>query len=61
MDLGSVTEDWRRRNEPYLERFPVAVVEKDGRVVAFANLWPGAGGIKARRSWTWRPAGTSCW
>ena len=25
----------------YLERFPVAVVERDNRIVAFANLWPG--------------------
>jgi phosphatidylglycerol lysyltransferase len=33
-------------DEPYLERFPVAVVEKDGRVVAFANLWPGADGAE---------------
>ena len=33
-------------DEPYLERFPVAVVEKDGRIVAFANLWPGAGGVE---------------
>jgi phosphatidylglycerol lysyltransferase len=25
----------------YIARFPVAVVEQDGRVIAFANLWPG--------------------
>lgn len=25
----------------YLRRLPVAVLERDGRVVAFANLWPG--------------------
>ena len=25
----------------YVARFPVAVVERGGRVVAFANLWPG--------------------
>lgn len=30
-------------DEPYLERFPVAVVRLDGRLVAFANLWPGDG------------------
>jgi len=28
----------------YLERFPVAVVERDGRIVAFANVWPGPSG-----------------
>ena len=33
-------------DERYLTRYPVAVVEKDGRVVAFANLWPGAGGVE---------------
>jgi phosphatidylglycerol lysyltransferase len=27
----------------YLTRFPLAVAELNGRVVAFANLWPGAG------------------
>ena len=27
-------------DEAYLARFPVAVVERDGRIVAFANLWP---------------------
>jgi phosphatidylglycerol lysyltransferase len=26
----------------YVARFPVAVIERDGRIVAFANLWPGA-------------------
>jgi phosphatidylglycerol lysyltransferase len=26
----------------YLERFPVAVIERDNRIVAFANLWPGS-------------------
>jgi len=25
----------------YLERFPVAVIERDNRIVAFANVWPG--------------------
>jgi phosphatidylglycerol lysyltransferase len=28
----------------YLERFPVAVVERANRIVAFANVWPGPGG-----------------
>jgi len=26
----------------YLSRFPMAVIERDGHVVAFANIWPGA-------------------
>jgi phosphatidylglycerol lysyltransferase len=30
-------------SEPYLARFPAAVLERDGRIEAFANLWPGAG------------------
>jgi phosphatidylglycerol lysyltransferase len=30
----------------YLERFPVAVIERDGRIEAFANVWPGAGGVE---------------
>jgi phosphatidylglycerol lysyltransferase len=28
----------------YLERFPVAVIERARRIVAFANVWPGPGG-----------------
>lgn len=28
----------------YVRRFPVAVAEGDGRVLAFATLWPGPGG-----------------
>lgn len=28
----------------YLERFPVAVIERANRIVAFANVWPGPGG-----------------
>lgn len=27
----------------YISRFPVGVVERDGRIQAFANLWPGPG------------------
>jgi phosphatidylglycerol lysyltransferase len=27
----------------YLSRFPIAVVEHDGRIVAFGNLWTGSG------------------
>jgi phosphatidylglycerol lysyltransferase len=30
-------------DEEYLQRFPVAVIERDGRIQAFANIWPGAG------------------
>ncbi len=29
-------------DEAYLTQFPVALVEQDGELVAFANLWPGA-------------------
>jgi phosphatidylglycerol lysyltransferase len=28
-------------DEEYLSRFPAAVVERGGRVLAFANIWPG--------------------
>jgi phosphatidylglycerol lysyltransferase len=28
-------------DEQYLSRFPVAVIERNGRIHAFANLWPG--------------------
>jgi phosphatidylglycerol lysyltransferase len=28
-------------NAEYMARFPVAVIERDGRIVAFANIWPG--------------------
>lgn len=52
--LRAVSDAWLRRQagaekgfsvgsfQPaYLERFPVATVEREGRIVAFANLWPG--------------------
>ena len=29
-------------DEAYVSRFPVGIIERDGRVLAFANLWPGA-------------------
>ena len=29
-------------DEAYVRRFPVAVIERDGRIQAFANIWPGA-------------------
>jgi phosphatidylglycerol lysyltransferase len=28
-------------DEAYLGRFPVAIIEREGRILAFANLWPG--------------------
>ncbi len=53
-ELRRVSDDWLRSraaaekgfslgffDEAYLRRFPVAVVERDGRIQAFANLWPG--------------------
>jgi phosphatidylglycerol lysyltransferase len=33
-------------HEPYLVRFPMALVERCGRVEAFASVWPGPGGIE---------------
>jgi phosphatidylglycerol lysyltransferase len=30
-------------DEAYLSHFPIATIEKDGVLVAFANLWPSAG------------------
>ena len=57
--LRDVSEDWLRLkagaekgfslgffDESYLQRFPVAVIERDGRVVAFSNLWPGPRGVE---------------
>jgi phosphatidylglycerol lysyltransferase len=29
-------------DESYVSRFPAAVIERDGRLLAFANIWPGA-------------------
>jgi phosphatidylglycerol lysyltransferase len=29
-------------DEEYLSRFPVAVIEREGRIQAFANIWPGS-------------------
>ncbi len=31
-------------DEPYLRRFPMAVVRREGRIVAFANIWRGQAG-----------------
>jgi len=30
-------------NDDYLKRFPAAILRQNGRIVAFANVWPGAG------------------
>lgn len=56
-ELEAVSDDWLDQkaggekgfslgyfDRDYLARFPIAVVERAGRVVAFANLWPGANG-----------------
>jgi phosphatidylglycerol lysyltransferase len=52
--LREVSNDWLREkavaekgfslgffDDEYISRFPVGVIERDGRIVAFANLWPG--------------------
>lgn len=54
--LREVSDDWLAEkaggekgfslgffDSQYLSRFPAAIVEREGRVVAFANVWPGAG------------------
>ncbi len=56
-DLRRVSDDWLNEkagaekgfsmgffDEAYLSRFPVAVIERDGHIVAFANIWLGADG-----------------
>jgi phosphatidylglycerol lysyltransferase len=53
--LRAVSDDWLAQkagaekgfslgffDAEYVARFPVAVVERDGRILAFATLWPGA-------------------
>ena len=58
-ELRAVSDDWLEHkaggekgfslgffDPTYLARFPVAVVEQAGRIVAFANLWPGPGTIE---------------
>jgi phosphatidylglycerol lysyltransferase len=52
--LRAVSDDWLAAkavgekgfslgffDEDYLSRFPIAVIERDGQIQAFANLWPG--------------------
>jgi phosphatidylglycerol lysyltransferase len=58
-ELRAVSRDWLGEksaaekgfslgyfDEDYLARFPVAVIERGGRVEAFANVWPGAGRVE---------------
>jgi phosphatidylglycerol lysyltransferase len=58
-DLSQVSEAWlvaKRASEKgfslgffdhaYLSRFPVAVVRRNGRIEAFANVWAGADGVE---------------
>ena len=53
-ELRTVSDDWLAAkasaekgfslgffDEAYLARFPVAVIERGGRIQAFANIWPG--------------------
>src|SRR6185503_8739716 len=53
--LRAVSDDWLAEkdsaekgfslgffDEAYLGRFPIAVIERSGRIEAFANLWLGA-------------------
>jgi phosphatidylglycerol lysyltransferase len=54
--LWAVSDEWLSRRgasekgfslgffaEEYVRRFPAAVIEKDGKIVAFATVWPGSG------------------
>jgi len=58
-ELRAVSDDWLQAkagaekgfslgffDPAYLSRFPVAVVERGGEILAFANLWPGAGRVE---------------
>ena len=53
-ELEAVSDNWREQkaaaekgfslgffDREYIARFPVAVVEREGRIQAFANIWPG--------------------
>ena len=53
-ELRSISDDWPNSKPPrkkafrwgffderYLSRFPVAIIERGGRIQAFANLWRG--------------------
>jgi phosphatidylglycerol lysyltransferase len=58
-ELRAVSNDWLAEksaaekgfslgnfDEAYLLRFPVAIIERDNRIQAFANVWQGAGGVE---------------
>jgi phosphatidylglycerol lysyltransferase len=58
-ELRTVSDEWLAQksaaekgfslgyfDEAYLRRFPVAVIERDNRIEAFANVWRGAGGVE---------------
>jgi len=58
-DLRAVSDDWLEHKAgaekgfslgffrpDYVVRFPVAVVERNGRIVAFATMWPGPGRLE---------------
>ena len=57
--LGEISDEWlgERRTaekgfslgffrEDYVARFPVGIIERDNRIEAFANLWPGPGKVE---------------
>ena len=57
--LQRVSDDWLREkavgekgfslgffDPDYLQRFPLAVIERGGRIQAFANVWPGPGNVE---------------
>ena len=58
-DLRAISDDWLEHKSggekgfslgffrpDYVAHFPVAVAERDGRIVAFANVWPGPNGVE---------------
>lgn len=57
-ELREVSDEWMRGRKGvekgfslgrfdamYLSRFPIAVLRREGRVIAFANLWPGTDAV----------------
>ncbi len=44
--MATGTRNWlghkTAEREPYLRRSPIAVIERDGRILAFANVWMSA-------------------
>ena len=58
-ELGEVSDEWLASknaaekgfslgyfDEGYVSRFPIGIIERDGRVEAFANLWAGPGRVE---------------